>query len=108
MTTFLRDLRFGVRSLWRQKTLSLAAMTTLGVCIAAATTIFSIVNAVVLRPLPFPEPERLALLRSVDAPQANLVLLTVDIKHGHGVAVSHANDTAVQCIGNNGLAGNDE
>ncbi len=62
MTTLLHDLRFGVRSLWRQKTLSLAAIATLGVCIAAATTIFSIVNAVVLRPLPFPEPDRLAFL----------------------------------------------
>ena len=64
MTTFLHDLRFGVRSLWRQKTLSLAAIATLGICIAAATTIFSIVNAVVLRPLPFPEPERLAFLHN--------------------------------------------
>ncbi len=62
MATLLRDLRFGVRSLWRQKTLSLAAIATLGVCIAAATTIFSIVNAVVLRPLPFPQPDRLAFL----------------------------------------------
>jgi predicted permease len=62
MTTLLRDLLFGVRSLWRQKTLSLAAIATLGVCIAASTTIFSIVNAIVLRPLPFPQPDRLALL----------------------------------------------
>ncbi len=62
MTTLFHDLRFGIRSLWRQKTLSLAAIATLGVCIAAATTIFSIVNAVVLRPLPFPEPDRLAFL----------------------------------------------
>ncbi len=62
MTTLLHDLRFGIRSLWRQKTLSLAAIATLGVCIAAATTIFSIVNAVVLRPLPFPQPDRLAFL----------------------------------------------
>ncbi len=62
MTTLLHDLRFGVRSLWRQKTLSLAAIATLGICIAAATTIFSIVNAVVLRPLPFPQPDRLAFL----------------------------------------------
>jgi predicted permease len=73
MTTFLRDLRFGVRSLWRQKTLSLAAIATLGICIAAATTIFSIVNAVVLRPLPFPEPERLAFLHN-SYPRAGVVV----------------------------------
>jgi predicted permease len=64
MTAFLHDLRFGVRSLWRHKTLTLAAVATLGVCIAAATAVFSIINAVVLRPLPFSEPDRLAFVHN--------------------------------------------
>jgi predicted permease len=64
IAALLHDLRFGVRALGRQKTLSLAAIATLAVCIGAATTIFSIVNAVVLRPLPFPEPDRLAFIHN--------------------------------------------
>ena len=50
METLFRDLRIGVRVLWKQKTLSLAAIATLGICIAATTAIFCIVNAIV-RPI---------------------------------------------------------
>ncbi len=62
MDTFFQDLRFSARLLWKRKSLSLAAVVTLGLCIAATTAIFSIVNAIVLRPLPFAEPGRLAML----------------------------------------------
>ena len=60
MDTFFRDLRIGIRVLWKQKTLSLAAIATLGICIAATTAIFCIVNAIVLRPLPFAQSDRIA------------------------------------------------
>lgn len=57
MSTVTNDLRFGLRLLWKQRPLTLAAIATLGVYVAAATVIFSIVNAVLLRPLPFPGAE---------------------------------------------------
>ncbi|MFB3855290.1 MAG: ABC transporter permease [Vicinamibacterales bacterium] len=59
MDDLLQDLRFGLRVLWRQKTLSLTAVLTLAVCVGANVAIFCVVNGVVLRPLPFAEPDRL-------------------------------------------------
>jgi putative ABC transport system permease protein len=52
---FLRELRNGARSLRRSPRFALAAILTLGVGIGAATAIFSVVDAVLLRPLPFRE-----------------------------------------------------
>jgi putative ABC transport system permease protein len=53
------DLRFGARLLLRNRGLALAAIITLAVGIGANTAIFAAVNAVILRPLPFPHPEQL-------------------------------------------------
>jgi len=55
----LTDLKFMFRSLARQPGFALAAIATLAVGIGATTAIFSTVNAVLLRPLPFPHPEDL-------------------------------------------------
>src|SRR6185503_7580161 len=52
-------LRFGLRMLFRHKAFSCVAVLTLAVGLGATTAIFSIVYAAVLRPLPFPESERL-------------------------------------------------
>jgi len=59
MEKLLQDLRFGAKLLWKEKALSLTVLLTLAVCIGANTTIFSVINAVLLEPLPFPEPDRL-------------------------------------------------
>ena len=56
------DARFAVRALRRSPALAGAAILTLALGVGANTAIFSAVNAVVLRPLPFPDPERLVLL----------------------------------------------
>jgi predicted permease len=57
-----QDIAFGLRVLRRNPVFSLVAVVTLALGIGANTALFSITNAVVFRPLPFPEPERLLTL----------------------------------------------
>ncbi len=58
----IADSRFALRSLRRAPSLGVAAVVTLALGIGANVAIFSAVNAVVLRPLPFPAPDRLAMI----------------------------------------------
>ena len=54
-----QDLRFGGRMLRRDPTFAISAVLTLGLATGATTAVFSIVSGLLLRPLPFPEPDRL-------------------------------------------------
>jgi len=59
MTTIIADLRYGARGLSRNAAFTAIAVFTLALGIGANAAIFSVVRTVLLRPLPFPEPERL-------------------------------------------------
>jgi putative ABC transport system permease protein len=62
MNTFLQDVRYGARSLFRSPGFAVVAVLTIGLGLGANTAIFSVLNGVLLRPLPFREPERLVSL----------------------------------------------
>lgn len=66
LTTFFRDLRFAVRNLWRTPGFSVVAVVTLALGVGANTAIFSVVNGVMLRPLPYEEPEQLMIVQGLD------------------------------------------
>ena len=62
MESIWQDLRYGVRSLMRAKAFTAVAILTLALGIGANTAIFTIVNAVLLRPLPYPQSEKLMIV----------------------------------------------
>src|SRR5688572_25369900 len=62
MEVLKQDLRFALRSLARHKAFAIVATLTLALGIGANTAIFSVVNAVLLRPLPWPDGDRLVVI----------------------------------------------
>jgi predicted permease len=64
---FVRDLHYGARLLRRAPGFATVAVLTLALGIGAATTVFSVVDGVLLRPLPYPNPDRIVRLFQIDA-----------------------------------------
>lgn len=77
MDRLLQDVRFALRLLWKDRSFSATTVATLAMCLAANVAIFAVVNGVLLKPLPFPEADRLVRLfnkypgAGVDAQGAN-------------------------------------
>ncbi len=59
MDNVVQDIRYGVRQLYRQRGSSLVAIVTLALGIGVSTAIFSVIDATMLRPMPYPDPEQL-------------------------------------------------
>src|SRR3954469_7678666 len=69
MSIFWKDVRYGVRMLMRRPGFTLVAVLTLALGIGANTAIFSVVNAVLIRPIPYPNGERMVTIWGVQGTQ---------------------------------------
>jgi predicted permease len=71
MDNLLQDIRYGIRTLTRQPGFAATAILTLALGIGATTAIFSVVNAVVLRPMAFDQPDRVMVVTNRDTKTGN-------------------------------------
>src|SRR3990172_8142727 len=62
MRDIFQDVRLGLRTLSKTPIVSVLAVLSVGIAIAGNTTVFSMVDAILLRPLPFRDPDRLVML----------------------------------------------
>ena len=91
-----RDLRYAARTLARTPGFAVAAVLTLGIGIGGSTAVFSLFHAVLLRPLPFPDADRLVL---VFEDSSTLGFPTNDIRPRDFAAWAADNDTFVSLAG---------
>src|SRR5688500_2117626 len=71
MDNLLQDLRYAIRCLFRQPSFAFTAIFTLALGIGATTAIFSVVNSIVFRPLPFERPDRLVAITNLSQRTGN-------------------------------------
>lgn len=94
MDSLIKDIRFGIRGLMKRPAFTAIAVITLALGIGANSAIFSVVNAVLLRPLPFEDPDRLMVLweRRENSGRANLPL------SGHEYAAFKERTTSFEAL----------
>jgi hypothetical protein len=98
-----QDLHYGARMLAKKPGFTAIAMLTLALGIGANTAIFSLVNTVLLRPLPFKEPSRLAMVfeRRPTSGEANLPVATYEFAAWRGQSQSFESLALIQTAGLN-------
>ena len=72
MNTFGQDFRYGFRMLWKNRVYALISITTLALGVGASTALFSVVYGVLLRPLPYYQPEQIVRVWEVNARQRQM------------------------------------
>ena len=81
LDTLFQDLRYGLRGIRRSPGFALAVILTLALGIGANTAIFSVVNAVLLRPFPYPATERLVILGESDPKAEGISVTWINYQH---------------------------
>ena len=94
-----QDVRYAVRMLRRDPGLTAVVMLTLGIGIGANTALFSVVDAVLLKPLPFPHPDRLVILREQTASRPNSAVAFPDFLDWRARQTTFEDMTAALIIG---------
>src|SRR6266581_2584154 len=85
-----QDLRFALRSLRRSPSFTLLAVAALAIGIGANTTIFSVVDTVLLRPLPYPDGDRLVMLWATESRLSDGIMPVTPADYDDWRAQSHS------------------
>jgi predicted permease len=99
MNTILQDLRYGLRVLGKDRAFTVAAVLTLALGIGASTAMFTILDAVLLKPLPFPEPERMVRVWETlpnGSPNTTTTLTFLDWKRQNAIFEALSAETRIR------------